>query len=261
MAADDAATASWDSVPVLTYHSIDESGSILSTPPKTFRSQMRALASMGYCAVALRDLLDGWDGSRSRSGRPVVLTFDDGFANVADHALPILQELSFSATLFVVADYCGRNNDWPGQPATVVRKPTMTMRQLRNAVDCGFEVGSHTMTHADLTRADAPALKHEIVDSRKMLEDELGAEVSTFAYPCGGISAPAAELVREHYRAGCSTELRYAHRSSPRELLPRLDSYYLSSQLVFRALGTPVGRGYLSLRHLGRLLKASISSR
>src|SRR5690348_2083040 len=100
---------------VLTYHSLDNSRSVISLPPAVFRDQMEALAGSGTPVVPLSEI-------HNRPGA-VSITFDDGFANIADHALPILQRFSFPATVFVVGGHCGGYNDWPSQPPGIPRLP------------------------------------------------------------------------------------------------------------------------------------------
>src|SRR5436190_23997767 len=87
--------------PILTYHSLDESGSVTSVRPQFFRKQMHSLARRGFVGISMSELLDGWDDIAPLPARPVVLTFDDGFANLLDYAAPILSELGFRATIFV----------------------------------------------------------------------------------------------------------------------------------------------------------------
>src|SRR3954470_8233749 len=88
---------------VLTYHSLDESGSVISIRPDVFRRQMQTLAANGVKVVPLEDLF-------AHPGA-VAITFDDGFANLADHALPVLEHLGLPATIFVVSGYCGKRNN------------------------------------------------------------------------------------------------------------------------------------------------------
>src|SRR5438132_3962726 len=101
---------------VLTYHAIDESGSVLSTSPRLFAQQMQILAASGVRTVPLTDL-PNLISAASTSAPVVALTFDDGFMSVYEYALPVIAGYGFPATVFVVSDYCGRTNAWPSQPA------------------------------------------------------------------------------------------------------------------------------------------------
>lgn len=247
-----------DAVPILTYHSLDESGSVISLSPAAFRLQMHSLRARGFEGLALRDLLDAWDGRRSFA-RPVVLTFDDGFRSVAEQAQPVLAELGFRATVFVVAGRCGGWNDWPGQPPALPRLPLLARDELR-ALERGgvFEIGSHGFDHVRLERARDDVLEREVAASRQDLEALLGHEVALFAYPYGRFDAGAYERVRAQYRAACGVRLATARRGDDRHALPRLDTYYLRHPRLFRFLGTPLGRAYLGLRAAGRRVKQAL---
>ena len=104
-------------VPILTYHSLDDSGSVISTSPAVFRAQMELLARRGYRVITLRELLDAWDSAATVAPNTVVLTFDDATENLLAHALPVLTALQFRATVFAVSGKLGGMNDWAGQAA------------------------------------------------------------------------------------------------------------------------------------------------
>lgn len=243
-------------VPILTYHSLDDSGSVISLAPAVFRRQVRSLRDRGFRGIALGDLLDSWEGTRELPERPVVLTFDDGFRNVAEHAAGLLDELGFRATLFVVAGHCGGTNDWPTQPPRIPRLPLCSWSELRELAEGPFEVGGHGMTHAPLAGLSEDAERREIVASKNMLEDRLGRAVDLFAYPYGVAGASAREIVREHYRGACSAEMAAARAGDERDWLGRIDVYYLRRPLAFDLFGTAAGRAYLALRAFGRSCRA-----
>src|SRR5207244_3947528 len=128
-------------VPILMYHSLDSSSSVISIAPEHFRRQMQVLRERGFHGISLSRLLDGWEGRLPLPQRPVVITFDDAFANVAEHGAPALAELGFGATIFAVAGYCGRRNDWPTQGGGVPVLPLLTNADLRRLAEQGFEIG------------------------------------------------------------------------------------------------------------------------
>src|SRR5205807_2425452 len=100
--------------PVLTYHSLDDSGSPISVAPALFRWQMGYLHQLGWRTLTLDELLAGHERG-AWPERTFSLMFDDGFANLLERGLTVLAEYGFSATVFVVAGWVGRSNDWPGQ--------------------------------------------------------------------------------------------------------------------------------------------------
>ncbi|MFT7463711.1 MAG: peptidoglycan/xylan/chitin deacetylase (PgdA/CDA1 family) [Pseudohongiellaceae bacterium] len=242
-------------VPILTYHSLDTSGSVLSVAPDEFAEHMASLASRGYTGVRLDALLDAWAGRGTLPERPVVLTFDDGFRNLLECGAPVLTDLGFSATVFAVSGRCGADNAWPGQDPTIPVLPLMTWDELAELANAGFEVGSHTTSHARLDQLSDAEARNELNDSKRAIEDRLSLPVRTFAYPCGSFRPGVVEAVGELYEGACSVRLGTARASGDLRLLPRLDVYYLRSLPVFRLLGTRRGAAYLALRGLGRTVR------
>jgi peptidoglycan/xylan/chitin deacetylase (PgdA/CDA1 family) len=245
-------------IPILTYHSLDDSGSVISVPPAIFARQMHTLRDRGWRGIRLIDLIDAWDGKATLPPKPVVLTFDDAFANLVDHALPVLGECGFTATIFAVADYCGKTNAWPTQPAGTPILPLMTDAQLRDAAEKGMEIGSHTLTHPFLAQLDPTAAQREMADAQSVLQDRLGLPIQTLAYPYGSCDAAVAAAARSIYRAACTVEMNVARPGHNRWRLPRLDMYYWRNPNVFNWFGTPMGRAYLTFRRLGRAAGAAL---
>jgi peptidoglycan/xylan/chitin deacetylase (PgdA/CDA1 family) len=248
-------------VPILTYHSLDDSGSVVSVAPESFRAQMDALARWGYAAIGLGELLDLWDGGAEPERRPVVITFDDGFADLLDYALPVLAEHGFSATVFAVSAYCGSTNDWPSQPAHIPRLPLMTAGQLREMAAGGIEIGAHSVHHVPLDHLGPNEAEEEIVRSGSMLEDATGAAVRTFCYPYGRAGAAVRRTVATHYDGAVSSRLGTADVRCDRHWLPRIEMHYLRSPGLFRLYHGPLGGAYLGLRAIGRACRSALVPR
>lgn len=246
-------------VPILTYHSLDASGAVISIAPASFRRQMQALHQWGYRGIGLSTWLDAQDGSSALPPRPVVLTFDDGFANLLDHGAPVLEELGFRATLFVVAGHCGGKNDWPSQDPHVPRLPLLTWSDLGCLSVRGFEIGAHTMTHPLLPRLTAAETAREVRGSQRILQDRLGQAVRTFAYPYGVASRMGRDLVQACFSAACGTDLGLAHPADDRCRLPRIDMDCFRNALVFRLFPTFLGTAYLRFRRFGRRCRARLA--
>ena len=247
-------------VPILTYHSIDSSGSVLSVSPAVFREHVKALARNGYTGIRFDRLIDAFEGRATLPRKPVVLTFDDAYANFREHALPPLHEAGFAATVFAIADLVGKTNEWAGQGSSIPQLPLLGWAALRELVSMGFEIGSHGFTHARLDHVPADRLEQEIAGSRRALEDGVGAPVATFAYPFGAYHARTVRSVGEHYRAACTTRMAAARASDARHLLPRIDVYYLREPQLFAQLGKPLGEAYLAARRLGRAMRSIATS-
>ena len=180
--------------PVFMYHSISPSTAPdphrLRVHPARLDRHLRLLSRLGLRGVSLRELLHARDEGRARG--LVGLTFDDGYADFLEHAVPLLEKHRMTGTLYVVAGRMGGANDWDDGP----RLPIMDADQVRAVAAAGHEVGSHTMTHPRLAGAEPADLAREVTQSRRVLEEVLQAEVPGFCYPYGSYDAVAAEAVR-----------------------------------------------------------------
>jgi peptidoglycan/xylan/chitin deacetylase (PgdA/CDA1 family) len=136
-------------LPILTYHSIDRSGSIISTSPEKFRRQLHLLKEQSLQVISLDELAACLSLDRPLPSDSIVITFDDGFRSVYDEAFPILQKMGFRATVFIVPEYCGRNNRWPGQPGMIPAFNLLGWDDIKEMSDQGIEFGAHTRSHAD----------------------------------------------------------------------------------------------------------------
>jgi peptidoglycan/xylan/chitin deacetylase (PgdA/CDA1 family) len=245
---------------ILTYHSLDESGSVLSVSPRVFAAQMRTLHQLGARVVGLSELRQALAGARPPE-RLVALTFDDGFRNFYECGFPILQQYGFTATVFVVTDYCGKTNGWPGQPASVERRPLLEWRQIAEMSQAGIAFGCHTCTHPDLRRITEREAEEELDRSRRLLEDVLGRTIESFAYPYGFYNAAVRRLAQARFALACSAWLGFADARSDPLALERLDVYYLRRPLLFRRLFAPETDAYLQLRRGLRDLRARVAER
>lgn len=245
-------------IPIITYHSIDESGSVISTAPDVFRQQMKRLSEIGYTVVSLSNLVKSLTDRKKLSPKTVALTFDDGFQNFYTTAFPILEQYDFKATVFLVTDYCGKYNDWAGNPAKLPRSELLSWREIRELHGRGIELGAHTRTHPDLTRISAAQAESEAADSKSIIEDKIGGEVKTFAYPYGKFNQSVKRAAEKTFSAACSVKLGKARRESDLFALERIDSYYLSNRRVFDLLSTQTFDGYLRFRQVLRDVKRLI---
>jgi peptidoglycan/xylan/chitin deacetylase (PgdA/CDA1 family) len=173
------------------YHSVgdcsDDPYRITVTPERLDR-QLSWLRRRGLRGVSVSELL----AAPSRAGL-VGLTFDDGYADFVDHALPVLTRHDCGATLFVLPGRLGGDNAWdPLGP----RKPLLTADGIRKAAAAGIEIGSHGLTHVDLTTAEDIALHGEVADSRKLLEELTDSPVTGFCYPYGTLDQRVVDAVR-----------------------------------------------------------------
>ncbi|CAL9522461.1 hypothetical protein SUDANB6_03880 [Streptomyces sp. enrichment culture] len=190
---------------VAMYHSVgdrtDDPYRITVTPAR-LDAQLGWLRRRGLRGVSVGELL----AARARGeGRDLVgLTFDDGYADFTEHALPALRRWECGATLFVLPGRLGGDNAWdPLGP----RKPLLTADGIRHAAAEGVEIGSHGLTHVDLTKADDATLHAEVAGSRARLAELTGAPVAGFCYPYGTVDRRAADAVRDAgYTYACAID-------------------------------------------------------
>jgi peptidoglycan/xylan/chitin deacetylase (PgdA/CDA1 family) len=169
-------------VPILYYHYIrinpnprDRVGFGLSTPPAMFRAQMQYLADHGFHVISLHQAVLAIKNHSGLPSRPVVLTFDDGYADFFTAAVPVLQSHGFTATSFVISGRMG----WSGY---------MTPSQVVAADSMGFTIGAHTVDHVALTAQPPARANWEMKQSKSTLEELLGHPVADFAYPYGSFN-------------------------------------------------------------------------
>ncbi|MHB1133324.1 MAG: polysaccharide deacetylase family protein [Chloroflexota bacterium] len=186
-------------VPLLMYHYIrvnpdpaDRIGAGLSVSPTDFEAQMAFLAGRGYQSILLRDL----DGPAAKRGeRVVAITFDDGYADAYDAALPVLAKYGFKATFYIITELVGRPR-------------YLTWEQISALAAAGHGIGSHTLSHPDLRQLGAKELRRQLAGSKAELERRLGQPVFDFCYPAGFYNAAALAAVRE---AGYDTAVTTRH--------------------------------------------------
>lgn len=211
------------SAPILMYHSIAEqpprNTSRLSVSPTSLAEQLAWLADHGYTG---RTFLEAAELLRDDQlpDRTAVLTFDDGYADFATDALPLLQRFGYPATLFVttgwVAD-AGVNS--AGRPLD----RTLRWQQIREAADAGIEIGAHGHSHAALDGLSDEQLKEELCRSRALLEDCIGRPVPTLAYPFGYSSPRVRRAARSAgYRFAAAVRNVRATPDSDAFQIPRL---------------------------------------
>jgi peptidoglycan/xylan/chitin deacetylase (PgdA/CDA1 family) len=199
------------SIPILMYHQIDVPpprgtplrGLVVS--PGAFSRQMFLLKCMGYMGLSMRRLEPYLSGEQS--GRVVGITFDDGYHNNLQNALPVLKKHGFSATCYAVSGMIGGVNSWD-RDIGVAQKPLMSTDDWQVWLNEGMEIGSHTHTHADLTQLSAEAADNEITISRQELEDNLGCEVRHFCYPYGRFDATHLQMVQKAGYTSATTTRR-----------------------------------------------------
>ncbi|HEV2662753.1 MAG TPA: polysaccharide deacetylase family protein [Ktedonobacteraceae bacterium] len=203
-------------IPILMYHSVSEHATAkfrrFAVASALFHDHMAYLHQQNYTPLTVTQLLRARaQGNSSLPERPVVLTFDDGFADFYTAALPILQEYNFPATLYIVTAYVGATSLWL-QHEGEAQRPMLNWEQVASISAAGIECGGHTHTHPQLDTLSATKAREEIVQCKRILEERLGQEIESFAYPFGYHTATTQRLVQEAgYTSACA--VKYAMSS------------------------------------------------
>jgi len=172
-------------LPILMYHHLDGSAETpYALSVSQFVAQLEALRSGGFAALTFVELSKMMHGYLECPGKPVLLTFDDGYESFRKLAVPALAGRGMKATVFVVAGEIGGFNRWDVETG-IPRRALMTEEGIREVIAAGMEVGSHGWAHRDLTACSDAHLDEEIVRSRQDLQRRFGVEVGAFAYPYG----------------------------------------------------------------------------
>jgi len=221
-------------VPLLMYHHVTDqlNGTGLAklrVMPKRFARQLDWLVDHGYEAVSLSRSL-----GPNPPAKPVVLTFDDGYANFYDEAWPLLRQRGMQATVFLVTGQLDGMNNWDqdkGEPL----EELLTRPQVRELATQGVEFGGHSHNHYDLTSLDDRKLMREITGCQKVLSDLLGHPARSFSYPYGLHNTKVQEAtVRAGFTMACTTRPGKVAGSTDRLLLPRIIVKRSDNMLDFR---------------------------
>lgn len=204
-------------IPVLLYHSIDDTAARdfrrWAVAPAQFDAHMAHLAREGYQTLTFSEMSDAVTAGTGLPERPVVITFDDGFADFSNVALPILQRHGHTATLYMSTGYLGGSAQWLA-PQGEGGRPMLTIPQLLRAAGEGIEIGAHSHAHLRLDELSTEQARAQIVRSRDVLTT-LGLPPRSFAYPFGYAGPVVRSLtVQAGFSSGCG--VRHA-MSSPRD--------------------------------------------
>ena len=241
-------------VPILMYHEIAgpaETESRLAVSPANFAAQLGYLRDAGFTAITAAELSAALAaGGRPLPARPVVLTFDDGYADFHRRAMPLLDQHGFAATLFVTTGWEQDADMRQSAPGRMLNRT-----QLAEAATAGIEIGAHTRSHPQLDRLPEPLVREELRTSKRWLEDATGRPVPGLAYPFGYSSALVRRVAREAgYRYAHAVDNRTASSSADPFAVPRLTIRRATPLPEFRRLAD--GQPTLRLREDRALSRA-----
>jgi peptidoglycan/xylan/chitin deacetylase (PgdA/CDA1 family) len=214
-------------IPILMYHSISCSASSrfkrFTVSPRAFAKQMEYLYQQSFTPITISEFIN----IRSQKisvlpERPIMITFDDGFADFYTEALPVLAKYNFKATIYVPSAFVQRTSLWLEHEKEIMRQ-MLTWQQLREIDEQGIECGAHSHSHLRLDTLPNSLVRDEIVKSKEILEFNLGRQVNSFAYPFGHHTAAIRQLVQEvNYTSACAVEHTLTSLSTDPFALTRL---------------------------------------
>jgi peptidoglycan/xylan/chitin deacetylase (PgdA/CDA1 family) len=219
-------TQNCQAIPILVYHQIDVA------PPKgaAFRSlyvasevfarQMRLLKLLGYQGLSISALLPYLRGEKR--GKVCGITFDDGYLNNLQHALPVLYAHGFSSTCYVVSQRLGQTNDWD-EEVGIAPAPLMNVGHLNQWIAGGQEIGAHTRQHAHLPAMTGAESFEELATCKAELEALVHVPVQHFCYPYGEFEPSHVDMAkRAGYLTATTTARARCHAGDDFWHLPRV---------------------------------------
>lgn len=236
---------------VLMYHSISDGSEATCMPPGLFAQQLEALQQAGYHIGSLSDLHRWLLQEADQPARTAVITFDDAFADFASEAAPRLRDFGYRAAVFAPTGRIGAGSNWDGE----TRRELLCWQQIRALASEGFEFGSHAVSHVDLTVLDEGALSHELAESRRQLEQELGRPAPFFAAPFGKVNDRVCAQIRAHYDMALGVRLGAAESNSDLYDVPRIEMYYFRDVGLWRRFLEGKGEVYLAARKIARSVR------
>lgn len=229
---------------IVTYHSIDPSGSPVSIARAAFESHIRSMRERGIAFKSLLEILG--DGTPDPA---VAITFDDGFKNFESEAWPILREHGVPTTVFVVSREMGRTNLWGGVKHPLVPEmPLLDWDAVGRLASEGCAIGSHSRSHPHLSALSDDAIADEIEGSKDDIKRGIGVAPTAFAYPFGDFDERSIAAARRHYRCALTTEMGPIAPNCDVYRLSRYDAHYLSGPGHPKNFGRPVFKAWVGLR-------------
>jgi len=249
-----------DSLPVLTFHSLDDLPSVISFSPQVFRRGMGRLHESGYQTLSLLEAVDYLRRDAPFPSRSFVITFDDGYQAVYDEAFPVLQRYGMSATVFLTVGEKGTVKP-AGRLPSLEGRSMLAWQEIKEMKRCGIDFGAHTLPHPNLTRLPRDQIEAEICGSKVIIEDALSTPVSCFAYPYGYYDCQSREIVRQNFACACSVKLDLITAGSDIYALERVDAYYLRTDRLFDVMLTRLFPWYVKACSIPRRIRHAVQFR
>jgi len=214
-----------NAVPVLNYHQInDRDENALTVHTDQFEAQMKYLADNGYHTITPEDMVDAWENGKELPDKPVIITFDDGYADNYRNAYPILKKYNLQGTIFLISDYVSTYPNY------------LTWTQAEEMQESGLiNFESHTLSHEQLDSTSPEETWNQVDGSKKALEWRLRKEINFLAYPCGSYDEELQRMVKEAgYQGAFTVNYGLADKQDNRYLLDRVPIFGCTNHTLMR---------------------------
>jgi peptidoglycan/xylan/chitin deacetylase (PgdA/CDA1 family) len=218
-------------VTVLMYHRLGNTANDWETrycvSPERFSEHMKALQRCGMRPCSIEHFVAWLDGQATLDQGTFLLTFDDGFLGVYEHAFPLLSKMGWPATVFLVSSLIGKDDEWAlRENPSGTTYPLLRQREIEKMGRTGFSFHSHTRNHPDLTKLPQDALAEELIGARQDLQDLLGHPIRYLAYPYGRYDEKVLEATKAAgYSAAFCVQPGFNRRDVDRYRIRRLDVF------------------------------------
>ena len=204
-------------IPILIYHSISNDQSNISLNISEFEKHIIYLKDKNFKTI-------NFDQINNAKKKQIIITFDDGYKDLISSVLPILKKYNFNATCFIVSSLLGKKNLWDVGKKNFVQKDLMNLNDIREWVDNGMFIGSHSHNHLDLTSLSLDKITDELTYSKKILEDKVGVKIKNFSYPYGKVNNLVYKKTKEIFEKATTTNRgRFDINNHDFHLIPRID--------------------------------------
>jgi len=233
----------WSPVPILMYHAVKDRAypkayKHIHVTKAEFEWQMRSLKARGYSPISFSALHEALAGRATLAAKSVLLTFDDGYEELLANAHPVLEELGFPYTVFLVSGVIGKTNNWDAFEEMAPFK-ILSWDQIRQMQASGLaSFQPHTDSHPRLSTLPIEEARREICVSRDVLEQELGTRTDVFCYPYGDLNSDVASLVSDlGFSSAVTTQFGRVRRQDDPIRLPRISVYHVPAVSLTYGIG------------------------
>jgi len=184
-----------EGISILMYHSIDDNKVFFTVKLEAFEKQMKYLKDNNYNVISLTELIKTLESDQKIPEKTVVLTFDDGFEDNYINVFPLLKKYNFPVTIFLVTGLVGQKiNNAQNIPLKMLN--WTQIKEMHNSGLIDFQ--PHTVSHRKFEKMGLKEIEEEIINSKKMIENELGKKCEIFAYPRGYYDIKIIKILKEN---------------------------------------------------------------